>query len=149
MKVIRDLKELEQFARDFVKENPHGAVVALEGDLGAGKTTFVRQVIAVIAEMKNEKVPRIVSPTFVLHQRYEMGGISARISIDHFDLYRLNEVGASASIEIGLQEAVAQNQNGFVFVEWPSKLTKDAGITFTKRLRFEIQEDGSRSVSTP
>lgn len=144
MTLIRDLKELEVFARKFIRENPRGGVFALEGDLGAGKTTFVRQVIASMSESNHVRMPRVVSPTFVLHQRYDVGHGKM---VDHFDLYRLNAVDSDAAIEIGLVEAIQVNQSGFVFIEWSSKLTADSEVRFSRRLNIQINSDNSRTIT--
>ncbi|MEK9706580.1 MAG: tRNA (adenosine(37)-N6)-threonylcarbamoyltransferase complex ATPase subunit type 1 TsaE [Alphaproteobacteria bacterium] len=83
----------------------HGDVVALFGDLGAGKTTFARGVLRALGH--GGVVP---SPTFTLVQHYEMPGIS----VAHFDLYRLGDVGELH--ELGLDDA---RHDGTVLIEWP------------------------------
>lgn len=141
-RVIPDIKALREFATDFLEENPNGGVVALEGDLGAGKTTFVRELVSVLSEKMGQTVPRIISPTFVIHQRYEI----REVSFDHFDLYRLTKVGEKEAIEIGLHEALSHRGKGFVLVEWPSKLTPDSGIKFDSSIEFAIDENAVRIV---
>src|SRR5438477_4477648 len=78
---IPDLAATEAFGRRLGERLFPGAVVALTGPLGAGKTHLVRAV----AEGLGVRNPRgVSSPTFVLIQEYE-----ARLSIYHFDAYRL------------------------------------------------------------
>lgn len=84
-----------------------GDVLALEGDLGAGKTTLARAVIRVLAGNVELDVP---SPTFTLVQGYE-----ARLPVTHFDLYRLGS--PSELDELGLQEAL----EGVTLIEWPGR----------------------------
>ncbi|HET7716451.1 MAG TPA: tRNA (adenosine(37)-N6)-threonylcarbamoyltransferase complex ATPase subunit type 1 TsaE, partial [Bauldia sp.] len=86
-----------------------GDVVALSGDLGAGKTTFARALIRAVADDPGLEVP---SPTFTLVQTYAFG----RIAIAHFDLYRLS--GPEELDELGLDEALAA---GAVLIEWPDR----------------------------
>ncbi|MFN7102307.1 MAG: tRNA (adenosine(37)-N6)-threonylcarbamoyltransferase complex ATPase subunit type 1 TsaE [Pseudorhizobium sp.] len=83
-----------------------GDCLALSGDLGAGKSTLARALLRAIADDETLEVP---SPTFTLVQSYEL-----RISVSHFDLYRLGD--ASELDELGLDEALA---SGICLVEWP------------------------------
>jgi tRNA threonylcarbamoyladenosine biosynthesis protein TsaE len=86
-----------------------GDVVALTGDLGAGKTSLARALLRARAGSKIE----VPSPTFTLAQVYELPGLA----IWHFDLYRLK---APADVyEIGWEEALA---TGASLVEWPERL---------------------------
>lgn len=86
-----------------------GDILALRGDLGAGKTTFARAFIRAVLDDPSAEVP---SPTFTLLQTYE----TSRFSIAHVDLYRT--VGAAELEEIGFHEAVATN---VVLLEWPER----------------------------
>ena len=86
-----------------------GDLIALHGDLGAGKTTFARAFIQALAHPIVTEVP---SPTFTLVQTYD----TPRLKLAHFDLYRLND--PSELDELGLDEAVS---HGAAIVEWPER----------------------------
>jgi tRNA threonylcarbamoyladenosine biosynthesis protein TsaE len=88
-----------------------GECVALHGDLGAGKTQFVRGLVAGLAGN-----PRSVSsPTFVLLNIYESG----RLKVFHLDAYRVS--GADDFESIGFTELL--DQRGVVVVEWADRVT--------------------------
>lgn len=100
-----------------------GTVVALHGDLGAGKTAFVR---AFVREVMGAETP-VPSPTFTLVQPYETGDVT----IHHYDLYRLADI--SELTELNWQAACGE---GLVFVEWPER----AGNLLPPHWRVEISD---------
>lgn len=101
---IVTLSELESIAAEFVRTLNKGDVVYMSGDLGAGKTTFVKAAIQSLLG-NDEPVP---SPTFTLVQTY-----NAPIPIWHYDLYRIND--PEEVLELGMDEAFSQ---GITFIEW-------------------------------
>lgn len=85
-----------------------GDVIALKGELGAGKTTLARAFIR--ARGGDETVP---SPTFTLVQVYDLAGGA----VWHFDLYRLRQ--ADDAWELGIEDAL---RDGISLIEWPERL---------------------------
>ena len=105
-----------------------GDTVALEGDLGAGKTTLARAILRALGV--EEDVP---SPTFTLVQHYETPGLTVR----HFDLYRIEKPGEID--ELGLDDAVNE---GAVLIEWPERAE---GRLPADRLHVALSVTGAQS----
>ena len=97
-----------RFAADVANMLEPGDFIALAGDLGAGKTTFVRAMIAYLA---NDAAIEVPSPTFTLVQHYDL----PRLRVVHADLYRLT--GADELAELGLDELA----DAVVVMEWPDR----------------------------
>jgi tRNA threonylcarbamoyladenosine biosynthesis protein TsaE len=110
-----------------------GDIIALTGDLGAGKTTFARAFIR--ARGNREEVP---SPTFTLAQVYELDPTA----IWHFDLYRLN--APEEAWELGIEEAFSE---AISLIEWPERL---GTLLPERRLQLALafgDRPGARQVS--
>jgi tRNA threonylcarbamoyladenosine biosynthesis protein TsaE len=105
-----------------------GDVVALFGDLGAGKTSLARGVLASLG--LTEEAP---SPTFAIVQPYAPPEVA--LPVAHVDLYRLDEPEDAA--ELGLDELL---EDGALLVEWPERL---GDRLWPQALRLTIEPDGS------
>lgn len=104
------VEETEAIAEELACGLVGGEVIALEGELGAGKTQFVRGLLRGLGGN-----PRSVSsPTFVLLNVYDSG----RLKLFHLDAYRV--IGAQDFEAIGFAELL--EQNGVVVIEWASRV---------------------------
>jgi tRNA threonylcarbamoyladenosine biosynthesis protein TsaE len=108
--VSRSVKDTERIAAELARSFQGGECVALSGNLGAGKTQFVRGVVRALGA--NPK--SVSSPTFVLLNVYPGG----RLTVYHLDAYRVT--GAEDFDAIGFPELL--EQGGVVLVEWASKV---------------------------
>ncbi|HCI69867.1 MAG: tRNA (adenosine(37)-N6)-threonylcarbamoyltransferase complex ATPase subunit type 1 TsaE [Bacteroidetes bacterium] len=120
-----------KYGREFAKSLNIGDVVCLEGDLGAGKTHFVKGVASYFG-INEEKVN---SPTFTLINEY-----SGDIPIYHFDCYRIKSF--YEAIEIGIEEYLYGD--GVSIIEWPSKI-KD--LIPDNAIKIEIKHTGASERS--
>jgi tRNA threonylcarbamoyladenosine biosynthesis protein TsaE len=102
--------ETRLFASQLATVLEPGAVILLSGDLGAGKTVFVRG----LAEGLGIDPDDVTSPTFTLVHEYR-----GRLPLIHVDLYRLNKAELD---EIGLDSELASR--GVVAIEWPERLIR-------------------------
>ena len=105
---LPDPAATDRLAAALARRARIGDVIALAGDLGAGKTSFARAFIA--ARGGTEEVP---SPTFALVQTYELPDGP----VWHFDLYRLAR--PDDALELGIDDAFAE---GISLTEWPDRL---------------------------
>jgi N-acetylmuramate 1-kinase len=122
VRFLPDERATDRLGDDLAAALRPGDVVALHGDLGAGKSTLARAIIRAIAGDPQLEVP---SPTFTLVQSYAL-----RIPVHHFDLYR---VSAPEELEeLGLSEALAE---GIALVEWPERAGEALAGAFAVRLR--------------
>ena len=103
--------QTRRLAEDIAAIIRTGDTIALQGDLGAGKTTFSRYLLRALADDADLDVP---SPTFTLAQSYCADTLGMRLSIQHFDFYRLNS--PDEIDEIGFHAAL---EEGAALVEWP------------------------------
>jgi len=109
-----------------------GDVIALVGDLGAGKTAFVRGMAAGLGAAADD----VSSPTFTLIQTYDLPGLS----IAHLDLYRLKQPSELA--ELGLDDALGE---GAALIEWPEMAE---GHLPDDRLEVQLSADPRRAALT-
>ena len=107
-RMLDDEAATRRLGEDLAMALRAGDVLALSGDLGAGKSTLARALIRALADDATLDVP---SPTFTLVQTYP-----GRLPIHHFDLYRLGD--ASELDELGFDEALAE---GAALIEWPER----------------------------
>src|SRR3974377_1154103 len=106
--VLANEEATRRFAADVANMLEPGDFIALSGDLGAGKTTLVR---AMIAHLANDAAIEVPSPTFTLVQIYDL----PRFRIVHAALYRVG--GADELAELGLDETA----DAVVMMEWPDR----------------------------
>ena len=127
-------EETEALGARLARALEPGAVVAFTGDLGAGKTAFVRGLARGLG------IPdRVTSPTFTIVNEYEGG----RLPLFHFDLYRLGS--ADELFDIGWEDYLARG--GVCAVEWSERMEEllEPG---TIRVDLRRGEDEDRRVIT-
>ncbi len=125
-------EETHAAARELAAHLKPGDVVLLSGNLGAGKTAFVRGIAAGLGIDPDD----VSSPTFTLVHEYRGG----RLTLYHADLYRLERAAAD---ELGLEELGVGD--GVLAIEWPDRLSHEmpGGIA----IAIEIVGDTARRIS--
>lgn len=118
-------KAAKEIAKNMSGKMTGGNVICLKGQLGAGKTVFVKG----FAEYIGIDPCLVKSPTYTYLRKYEGKGVK----VYHFDYYRLEELNESASGEI---LEIIDDKNNIVLIEWPEKLKH---ILPDKRIEIEIE----------
>ena len=124
--------DTEKVAGDLAATLNAGDVLLLSGDLGAGKTTFVRG----LAKGLGVDPEEVSSPTFALVHEYRGG----RLTLYHADLYRLDR---TATDDLGLEEIGVDD--GILAIEWPDRLARD--MPGARWVTLEVVGDSSRRIT--
>ncbi|MBO0663239.1 tRNA (adenosine(37)-N6)-threonylcarbamoyltransferase complex ATPase subunit type 1 TsaE [Jiella sp. MQZ9-1] len=128
--VLPDTAATERLGADLAVVLAAGDVIALSGDLGAGKSTLARALIRALAGDPQLEVP---SPTYTLVQPYD-----TEPPVAHFDLYRLAK--GEELDELGFDDAAA---TGIALVEWPERAEADMACA-TVAINLTLHETGGR-----
>jgi len=127
------IQKLKTYSTNIAKKIKNGDAIYLYGEIGAGKTTFVRFLINYLQKKNKQKLEEIVSPTFTIVQYYK---ISKEVNIAHYDLYRIKKTKDLNNI--GLSE----QQDSFIhIVEWPELIKTKSNH------RIEIYLKHSRKIN--
>ena len=111
---ILDLRELEKLTTNLSKDISSGDVYLFQGELGAGKTTFIRLLINNLYVLNNLPKPAsIISPTYPILITYEL----SLSQIYHYDLYRVKNLAELEEIDF-----FENLNNNITFIEWPEML---------------------------
>lgn len=124
--------ETETFAAQFGRQLPAGSVVGLTGDLGAGKTQFVKGLARGLGATE-----RVHSPTFALVNIYRSG----RLPVYHLDLYRLET--AQQILSAGLDEFFAPD--GISVIEWVERWPGPRPANY-RSVQLEVLGENERRI---
>lgn len=135
---IRSLNEIEKAAKDFIEyasASPlQSNIFAFFGQMGAGKTTFIKAICRVLGVEDD-----VNSPTFTIVNEYR----SAKgFPVYHFDFYRINKI--SEAYDIGIDEYFGGD--GICLMEWTEKIEEILPEECFK-VYVQVDEDGSRRVT--
>ena len=130
-RVCKTLDDTAKLAEDFAKLIQNGAFICLYGEIGSGKTAFVKKLAAALGITE-----KVTSPSFVILNEY----YSAKLPLYHFDLYRLENIGIS-TIEDELREYTSGKK--ITLVEWAEF---DSGALPFDRIEINVTyaDDDSR-----
>lgn len=110
--IVKNIKQTKKLASKFAKTLVGGDKILLNGDLGAGKTTFTR-FLAQALGVKDE----VTSPTFTIMKEYQ----GKKYKLLHFDMYRLD--GGQEANEFGFEDYILKTDfNSIIVIEWSERV---------------------------
>jgi tRNA threonylcarbamoyladenosine biosynthesis protein TsaE len=126
-----------ELAKNFSNYLKGGEIIFLYGEMGVGKTTFVKYLINQLLVKKNLQTTEVTSPTFNLLNEYEIDNLI----IKHYDLFRLKNESEIKNLDL-----FDQNKNIITLIEWP-ELIKKENVKKTIDLVFNYENElNNRSV---
>ena len=127
----------KELAKNLTLHLTGGEIIYLYGEMGVGKTTFVKYFINQFQENNNLSITEVTSPTFNLLNEYQLNNIV----IKHYDLFRLKN-----KLEIHNLDLFEDDKNIITLIEWPQLIDKEQSIK-TINLTFSYENDlQNRSV---
>ena len=112
---ISSEKKLEEFANNLSSELKKGDIFFLIGEMGVGKTTFVKYLIKNLQRTSKKKTTEVTSPTFNIMNEYNIGSLL----IKHYDLYRLKSPNELEDLNL-----FDENDKAILLIEWPQIIKK-------------------------
>jgi len=127
----------KELANNFSNYLKGGEVIFLYGEMGVGKTTFVKYLINQLLVKKNLQTTEVTSPTFNLLNEYEIDNFI----IKHYDLFRLKNESEIKNLDL-----FDQNKNTITLIDWPELIEKE-NVKKTIDLVFNYENElNNRSV---
>ncbi len=130
----KSTKELAENLTTYLKG---GEIIFLYGEMGVGKTTFVKYFINKFQKNKNLELSEVTSPTFNLLNEYQINDLV----IKHYDLFRLKDKS-----EINNLDLFEKNSNNITLIEWPQLVEEEKSIKAIELIFSYENELSNRSI---
>ena len=127
----------KELAKDITHYLKGGEIIYLYGEMGVGKTTFVRHLINQFQKDKNLNITEVTSPTFNLLNEYEINDLV----IKHYDLFRLKNKSEIMNLDL-----FQNDKNSITIVEWPQLIDKNQSMNTIDLIFVYENELNNRSV---
>ena len=127
----------KELAKDLTHYLKGGEIIYLYGEMGVGKTTFVRYLINQFQKDKKLHITEVTSPTFNLLNEYDINDLV----IKHYDLFRLKDKSEITNLDL-----FENNQNTITLIEWPQLISKNKSIKTIDLIFSYENELNNRSV---
>ena len=126
-------KKTEELANRILKKIQIGHIIFLYGEMGVGKTTFIKYLINGLQKENKLELSEVTSPTFNLLNEYQIN----EVKINHYDLFRIK-----SSIELKNLDLFSDIQNVITVIEWPQIIEKKPKNLI--ELTFKYKDDHKR-----
>ena len=126
-------KKTEELANRILKKIQIGHIIFLYGEMGVGKTTFIKYLINGLQKENKLELSEVTSPTFNLLNEYQIN----EVKINHYDLFRIK-----SPIELDNLDLFSDIQNVITIIEWPQIIEKKPKNLI--ELTFEYKDDHKR-----
>ena len=126
-------KKTEELANKILKKIQIGHIIFLYGEMGVGKTTFIKYLINSLQKENKLELSEVTSPTFNLLNEYQIN----EVKINHYDLFRIK-----SPIELDNLDLFSDIQNVITIIEWPQIIEKKPKNLI--ELTFEYKDDHKR-----
>ena len=127
----------KELAKDLTHYLKGGEIIYLYGEMGVGKTTFVRYLINQFQKNKKLHITEVTSPTFNLLNEYDIDDLV----IKHYDLFRLKDKSEIKNLDL-----FENIQNTITLIEWPQLISKNKSIKTIDLIFSYENEFNNRSV---
>jgi len=127
----------KELAKNFTRYLKGGEILFLYGEMGVGKTTFVKHLINQFQKKEKLQLTEVTSPTFNLLNEYQINNII----IKHYDLFRIKIQSEIKDLNI-----FENNKNSIILIEWPQLISKEPSIKTIDLLFTYENELNNRSV---
>lgn len=132
--ICKSTDELTEIAEKLLATHPHAKLFAFKGEMGAGKTTFIKRVCVCLGADEP-----VTSPTFAIVNEY----LAPKTTIYHFDFYRLKN--SAEAINIGFEDYI--NSGNYCLMEWP-EIIEDILPEQTVLVTIEVNEQQNERLFT-
>ncbi len=135
---ISSEKHTKKIAEEFSNYLKGGEIIFFYGEIGVGKTTFIKYLINQFQKNQNLKLTEVTSPTFNLLNEYQVNDLV----IKHYDLFRLKD-----KLEIKNLDIFENSKNSITLIEWPQLIDQEKSIK-SINLHFNYEDElSNRSIT--
>ena len=113
--IFNSEKDTKEFAENFLNKVKLNYIVFIYGEMGVGKTTFIRYLVNAFQRKNKVKITEVTSPTFNLLNQYDMN----KFIVNHYDLFRLKNDDELKNLDL-----FKDNLNAITLIEWPEIIQK-------------------------